>query len=254
MQKLFCLGLSRTGTTSLSEVLNHVGILTIHYIPQLFVQQDFLGYGSLPMPANMTGFFRRWMYETEVSRYSRRPISETMMDYQGFTDLPVPLYFRELDVKYPNSKFILTERSEESWLASMKWMFEVGRVLWNWGPIEDQLLQKTYGTVVYKPMKLIEAYRTHRARVLRYFSMRPGDLLTIDISQGDSLERLYEFLGVRDPDRLGTFPRINQSRTCAFTDRWEFRLRRALPFLGYVYHKLVNRSGQSPGQTTKGPK
>ena len=44
-------------------------------------------------------------------------------DYLGgidaATDLPIGHFFRELDVRYPGSKFVLTVRDEDSWAQSL---------------------------------------------------------------------------------------------------------------------------------------
>ena len=75
--KIWCLGLSRTGTTTLSEVLNRVGYRHIHY-----------------------------------------PTDEQMLDMNndGCGDIPVIPVYKELDRRFPNSKFIYTIRDKESWL------------------------------------------------------------------------------------------------------------------------------------------
>ena len=40
-------------------------------------------------------------------------------EYDAFQDNPWPLLYKELDTKYPKSKFILTIRDEKKWINSV---------------------------------------------------------------------------------------------------------------------------------------
>ena len=78
--KVFCLGLSKTGTSSLSEALNLLGIKTMHY------------------PHD------EQTYQALRSGNYRLPILE---EFQGLADIPVAPYYAQFDACYPDSKFIL---------------------------------------------------------------------------------------------------------------------------------------------------
>lgn len=78
--KIFGIGLSRTGTTSLTEALGMLGFSAIHY-------------------------------PTSVEEIAR---------YEAATDLLVAAEFEALDVQYPGSKFIYTVRERCAWLASCR--------------------------------------------------------------------------------------------------------------------------------------
>ena len=89
---IFGIGLSRTGTTSLHHAL------------------ELLGYRSAPSSAALLD-----------DQYDR------LLDrYDAFTDNPIPFMYRDLDARYPGSKFILTTRPLAGWLASMEWLFDEG--------------------------------------------------------------------------------------------------------------------------------
>jgi len=91
--KVFGLGLSRTGTRSLTAALHVLGIDTMHY----------------PMdPASL---------ETLVRGDARFPLLD---HYDGITDITTIPFFAELDRLHPGAKFILTTRDEASWLRSCK--------------------------------------------------------------------------------------------------------------------------------------
>jgi hypothetical protein len=78
--KIFGIGLSRTGTTSLTEALAILGFSAIHYPTSL----------------------------------------EQIELYDAATDLLVAATFEMLDAKFPGSKFIYTVRRRESWLESCR--------------------------------------------------------------------------------------------------------------------------------------
>lgn len=70
-QRVFCIGLSRTGTTSFNDYLNSLGYEAIHYPSKI---QLFAG------------------------------------KYDAASDIPVVRYFRELDKTFKKSKFVYTIR------------------------------------------------------------------------------------------------------------------------------------------------
>src|ERR671913_366476 len=90
--KIFGLGLSKTGTSSLSEALNIIGINTIHYPFDDATYNDLTG-GN---------------YDLQI-----------LKTYQGIVDIPVAPYYAQLDKTFPGSKFILTVRDMEPWLRSV---------------------------------------------------------------------------------------------------------------------------------------
>jgi hypothetical protein len=79
-KKVFGIGLSKTGLTSLAEAMRHLGYKTI--------------------------------------QYPYRP--SQIKNNDCALDLTVTLNYKKLDKKYPKSKFILTVRDYDSWLKSMR--------------------------------------------------------------------------------------------------------------------------------------
>lgn len=123
-------------------------------------------------------------------------------NYDAFQDNPWPLLYREMDERYPGSKFILTVRPEDDWIKSVvrhfgsattpmrKWIYGVGAPLGN----EDIYLAR---------------YRRHNADVIAYFSTRPDDLLVFDITGGGGWSELCRFLGHGIPAE--PFPHANRA-------------------------------------------
>src|SRR4030095_6669082 len=93
--KIFGIGLSKTGTTSLANALQILGYKT----------RDNIG----------------------VTNYVAGDLSSIDLDLVGafdaLTDTPIPSFYRELDKRFPGSKFILTVRARDEWLTSCKKQF-----------------------------------------------------------------------------------------------------------------------------------
>jgi len=98
--KIFGIGLTRTGTTSLTEALKILGYSAVH-CPMSYEEID---------------------------------------QHDASTDTPVAARFEFLDLLYPNSKFILTTRDVDSWIESATslqrsiddplWKLETRSILW----------------------------------------------------------------------------------------------------------------------------
>jgi len=214
--KVFCLGLSRTGTTSLFHALRALGLRPFHYPLWLFSKPEVLGLPPFrPMlPLNPCAAWRRGK-ELKASRnlHDAQALLET---HDAFTDLPIPLFYHSLDRFFPGSKFILTTRSVESWLQSMEWLFTTGGIVWKRGHLGDELHQAVYGTTVLDREKLIAAWHRHHGEVRAAFASRPGDLLEIIVDRGEmTYEALEKFLGLAPSGLQGECPRVNESKSLA---------------------------------------
>ena len=175
MEKIFGIGLSKTGTTSLSGALNILGYKTNDYPSLLYFPHFLLGIKE-----------------------------KHLKNYDAFTDLPVVPFYKKLDHQYPGSKFILTVRDKESWLQSCqnypRFNFPVYRL-----PFKViKLRQLIYKTVHFNESKFSDAYDRHMDDVETYFKNRPGDLLKMNIIEGEGWEKLCNFL--KQPVPKESFP------------------------------------------------
>jgi len=93
--KIFGIGLSKTGTSSLAQALAILGFRTKDYPG---VAQYIPGDLSTLDPAMLDG-------------------------HDALTDTPIPSLYPALDARYPGAKFILTVRSMDGWLKSCKKQF-----------------------------------------------------------------------------------------------------------------------------------
>jgi hypothetical protein len=197
MQRIWGIGLTRTGTTSLNTALNLLGYKSIHW----------------PTTAELLNG-----------------------NLQAATDESVGVVFKYLDFRHPGSKFILTERDEESWIRStaahrkiMATNFTRKVSEWQGTPIDGADFSDTvrrfahqldrdyaererntefiftqtslYETVEFYEEKFRAGFRRYHADVARYFAHRPADLLRIRICEGEGWEKLAPFLGCAIPEQ-----------------------------------------------------
>lgn len=161
--KVFGIGLSKTGTLSLNSALMSLGLNAKH-LPRNLDEIEFL---------------------------------------DAATDTPIARAYKELDRRYPGSKFILTKREEEEWIKSCHDFFG-DRVLAPW---MRELQTDLYGVDSFDQLMFRMARQSHHEDVLDYFSGRAADLLVMNICAGEGWEKLCPFLGVRPPGF--PFPHFN---------------------------------------------
>ena len=175
-QKVFGIGILKTGTTSLGEALRLLGYRNTHENRDQLLKS--LSKGSLRKTL-------RWADQ-----------------YDSFEDWPWPLIYRELDRAYPASRFILTVReSEDRWYESICRHDEVV------GPTLGRRLFFGAGSPAANREAYLSRYREHIDQVQAYFATRPEKLLTVCWENGDAWEGLCDFLGKAVPD--ASFPVLN---------------------------------------------
>ena len=168
--KIFCLGLSKTGTNSLTNALNILGFRAVH-----------------------------WHYTKKVFSYDGNSIvihEDKFTDYDAFSDTPIARIYPELDRMFPGSKFILTLRDELKWVESFRNQFEKGIP----DEFEAHLHRDLYGTDSFDRELCLEAFQNHTSKVNDYFKDRENDLLVMNITEGDGWDKLCEFLGKEIPE------------------------------------------------------
>lgn len=172
--KVFCVGMQKTGTTSLQYALSLIG----YRVAGVFSIRD------LDAPDQMLG----------------RALS-LVPQFDAFADNPWSVLYRDLDRAVPGSKFILTTRNPEAWYGS---------VCQHFGSKPLRMHAWIYG--VSSPVGQRDAYVStllrHQSEVRAYFADRPRDFLEMDVTTGDGWAQLGGLLGKRVPDR--PFPRLNR--------------------------------------------
>ena len=121
--------------------------------------------------------------------------------FDAFNDNPWPVLFREMDGAFSGSRFILTQRSADSWIASVVRYFGDERT-----PMREWIYGPGRGAPRGNERAYLDRYRRHNADVIAYFSRREC-LLTMDITAGDGWESLCDFLELPVPGQ--PFPHVN---------------------------------------------
>ena len=170
--KIFGIGLSRTGTSSLNEALSLLGIRSVHW------------------PLSM------------------REIN----NHQAATDITVTCRYKILDNLFPSSKFIMTIRDKEVWLNSItKHYKDINYLKWI-GIEQTKFAEEAdiilYGKTKPDYVDFEIAHDRHNKDVLSYFSGRQQDLLIMNITANDEWEPLCKFLNLEIPKLV--FPHKNK--------------------------------------------
>jgi hypothetical protein len=166
--KVFGIGLNKTGTISLHEALETLGLRSLHW-------------GGPEVRATVERAFRE-----------RRPLVDDLPDYDAYSDIyDLSARFALLARQYPGSRFILTTRDLDGWIESRRRHVERNRV--------RQAAGEYHGTFLeIEPDVWAEQFRAHHEAVEAFFADR-DDLLVMRITEGDGYEVLCPFLGLPDP-------------------------------------------------------
>ena len=165
--RVFGVGLTKTGTTTLGRCAQILGYRHQSCCRPLLVSTSKGDFSQLDTVVSQSDFFEDW-----------------------------PLIYRELDQRYPGSKFILTVREDEAvWLRSnkahsMRTHPRYQSRTYSYGPRYPQGHEEHY----------LEFYRSHNQSIRDYFSNRPDQLLELCWERGDGWGELCRFLGCSVPD------------------------------------------------------
>lgn len=194
MAKIFGIGLSRTGSTSLARALTILGYRAAHFPADPVTQREYFQFFAHPSDTLTLSILDR---------------------YDAITDTPLPRVYRQLDRTYPGSKFILTVRDKASWLRSCELWWERSVVPFvehdragQLKPFIELVGRVTYGTAYFNAALFSRAYDTHIEEVLNYFRGRSRDLLVLDICRGEGWQQLAPFTGRLLPGV--SFPHLNE--------------------------------------------
>lgn len=181
--KIFGIGMPKTGTSSLHEALTILGFRSLHFAHDLTTIAELEG----------------GIYKLSILNH-----------YDAIMDTPIPAIFAQLDSAWPGSKFILTVRDMESWLSSCQDAFfnapSEAPSPNNFRYFYRSLL---YGCIAYNPERFAWVYKSHMKLVMDHFSSpdKRKQLLVLDIAGGEGWEKLCPFLGVPITNQI--FPHAN---------------------------------------------
>jgi hypothetical protein len=193
-RKVFGIGLSRTGTMSLSHALNSVGLRSVHFPHDTQTQVEITEFVDA-----QPNFLRL----------------SVLTAADAITDTPATIAFEELDRAYPESRFILTLRDEEEWLESCAEFWRT--VIAPQREVIPRPSVSIYAGLINRTLYGGESFEDERFRrvkiefedrVMRYFRKRERDLLALDICGGQGWKEICSFLRV--PLREESFPHVHK--------------------------------------------
>jgi hypothetical protein len=180
--KIFIIGVSKTGTTTLGQCLRTLGYNHVGYSYVVV---------SRHLENGLDGIIR------------------TIEEFDSFDDWPWPRYFKWVEKNYPDAKFILSFRKDskrwiksylnhcEAFLNSIEAMTRVNRSFFGYAfPHRNEEAH-------------IEMYLKHGEAVRSYFKDKPEKLLEFCIDDNPSWEPLCKFLGKEIP--AIDFPHANKA-------------------------------------------
>ena len=183
--KVFGIGLSKTGTSSLSKALSMLNFSTAHW----------------------------------TNPYSHDLITkEDVPLFDSLTDISISHQYKDLYEKYPEAKFVLTSRSVEKWEKSFLTHYarsmhstsfdDLKKIITEqYPPRFGQRYIDMHHELYFKHNDLSDAYQAHEQDVLSFFQGRENQLLMLDVSKPNALQELSNFLGVDSPQ--SNFPHVN---------------------------------------------
>lgn len=204
--KIFCIGLNKTGTTSLEKTFNELGFIVGNQADaEKIFFKDF--------------FDRRF---DALEQYCKTA--------EVFQDVPFAFFdfIPFLDTRFPNSKFILTIRDcPQQWYNSVINFHSKLYSNENKLPTKTELLEAKFlgKGFVYKMIKeifrtpdedlynefiLINYYLNHIKRVELYFKGRESDLLKLNLSNKNQFNQFLNFIEI-DSSTLKEFPWENKT-------------------------------------------
>jgi hypothetical protein len=166
--KVFCIGYNKTGTTTIGKAFEMLG-----YYNSSFDNKVWRNYKQ----GNIN----------KVIEYTAK--------FDTCDDLPWlnPDMIKLIYEKFPDSKFIYTERDEMSWKRSYT----------EW--------RTKFKTTIADADRAWHNYLEHQAFVLDFFKDKQEQLLKVNVNEKGGFRRMAEFLGKESPDE--NFPHFNKTNS-----------------------------------------
>jgi hypothetical protein len=184
--KIFCIGFHKTGTTSLEMALRKLG----YRVKGSFGTKD-----------------------PDIASKVHEMAYAMIDEFDAFEDNPWPILYRELDQRFPGSKFVLTRRPTENWIRSQVKDFATTET-----PMRRWIYGENAGCPAGNENTYIARYERHNREVQEYFANRSDDLLIIDLPNDDGWSRLCPFLGHPIPNV--PFPHANKASWSRRLKNW----------------------------------
>lgn len=202
-KKIFCIGLNKTGTSSLHKAFEILGFKSVHCLDDEgnnikdIIQENFLAGDNILKGLEQYDAISDWDMAPHTSEI-----------------------FKEFDKQYPDSKFILNVRDLESWLDSREKHVKRNQERKRKKPKENI----KWLTIDRDAWEI--HFKAHYDEVYNYFKGRKNDLLVFDVTKDDGWDKLCPFLNLPIPNV--PFPKKNvASRKKSFFHRVLLKLKKS---------------------------
>ncbi|MEM8868264.1 MAG: sulfotransferase family protein [Verrucomicrobiota bacterium] len=191
--KYICAGLSRTGTTSFHHAMEILGFKSLHHDTE-----------------------RLWPM---VCRQNDKHDFRIFDDIDALSDLPAPIFLKEIIEAYPSAKVVLTIRKTDDWWKSINNRFNkkpvkqpsrLGRYAMRkslpWWPrmrfdmsreFKIQTRTLAYGSPFPNERTYRKRYESFNKQVMS--EIPNNQLLVMNICEGDGWDKLCPFVGAKHP-------------------------------------------------------
>jgi len=172
----------RTGTTSLSIGLTKMGFKTCHCV------------------------FNDKLYDKA----------------DAFADTPIFADYKELSLRFPDAKFIYTERPANTWIKSFMRVYPYFAMDLQLEDTAERIItkkayEKVFGAIHFNKHLLIDQFLAHQSEVREYFE-GSKQLLPISINDPLAFNKVNGFLELDDLN--GSFPQVNAGMQVKGWDEW----------------------------------
>jgi len=203
INKIFCIGLNKTGTTSLHIAFQKLGFKSVHW-------KDKQGNN---------------IKDIILDNYEKgNKLLDGLDQYDAYSDWNLPttnFLFKKLDEQYPDSLFIFTTRNREDWILSRE--KHVKRTP-NWKELQKLKPDNPWWNMDKKAWQ--QEYDDLHNSVYEYFKDRPNDLLIFDLTKGDEWSKLCSFLTCNVPDI--PFPDVKKASDFTLRNKLKSELNRII--------------------------
>ena len=207
--KIFCIGLPKTGTTSLEYFLEN------------YNEQGFKIYANAYNSCLMN-YFKKGKYDFSAFDCEVQSVNV-------FSEMPAAIFWKNFYDQYPDAKFIYTTRKKEDWLRSCQhW--------WKRFSVEDGLIidndlkkrgkfskevsealsfykKKLFGNYLYDERIFSDVYDKHHASVFKFFCDKDNFLhLPLELDNDSKLVAISDFLELDREQIAIRYPKKNRSR------------------------------------------
>lgn len=247
--KVVCVGLSRTGTSSLKAALSQLLPGRTYHAMDLL--QDI----------NTKDTFRFWKALSEDSA-TNEDIRQFFpsRQYSAVCDIPCLQYWKQISAAFPEARIVLTVREPSAWYKSVSTtLMPLAAQIDRWSfllrlmciVLYQSIYQVELLNILFRQLRQKELQQ--EATAIRFYQqwneevvagVKPENLLIFDVRQG--WDPLCKFLHLDTPE--GPFPRLNDS-TALVRHQWHITFLISLFMLMFVLLSCLLITGHSLSTT-----